>query len=156
MRFDQRIEVQRTVTEVWGFLWDIERLARCLPSCKEVREVEPQQRYAVVIEERVGPFKARFEMDVSVVERVAEHPVRHLLFRDLDRAGSHQPAVECGATVGGDTAQLDQQVRELIGGRCLLGIAQEDTEARSVPRSAGAEAGAGRDRVVRGDRERFG
>ena len=72
MRFDQRIEVNRTVAEVWEFLWDIERLARCLPSCKEVREVEAQQRYAVVMEERVGPFKARFEMTVTVAERIAE------------------------------------------------------------------------------------
>ena len=84
MRFDQRIEVQRPLADVWEFLWDIERLARCLPSCKDVREVEPQQRYTVVMEERVGPFKARFEMDVRVAELVPERLVR-LEARGMDK-----------------------------------------------------------------------
>ena len=107
MRFDQRIEVQRPVADVWVFLWDIERLARCLPSCKEVREVEPQQRYAVVMEERVGPFKARFEMDVSVAERVPERLVR-LEARGTDKKLGASTRVEMEVkleeTPGGGTA----------------------------------------------------
>ena len=76
MRFEQRIEVPADSAGVWAFLWDVERLARCLPGCQEAREVEPGERYTVVTEERVGPFRARFEMDVRVVERVAGRLVR--------------------------------------------------------------------------------
>ncbi len=76
MRFEQRIEVGATPEKVWEFLWDFERLARCLPGCKEVKEVEPHQRYEVTVEERVGPFKVRFEMDVQVTEQVPQKLVR--------------------------------------------------------------------------------
>jgi carbon monoxide dehydrogenase subunit G len=76
MRFEQRLEVQAEVAEVWGFLWDVQRLARCLPGCQEVRELQPQKSYEVVVEERVGPFNARFEMDVEVKEMRPEQLVR--------------------------------------------------------------------------------
>ena len=68
MRFDERIEVKANTTEVWSFLWDVERVAKCLPGCQEVRVLEPQKKYAVVIMERVGPFKARFDNTVDVLE----------------------------------------------------------------------------------------
>ena len=76
MRFEQRIDVKAGTAEVWEFLWDIERLARCVPGCQEVRELEPQRRYSLVLEERVGPFKAHFDMDVIVQEREPERMVR--------------------------------------------------------------------------------
>ena len=76
MRFERRIEVKAGVAEVWEFLWDIKRLARCVPGCQEVRELEPQRRYSLVLEERVGPFKAHFDMDVIVQECEPERMVR--------------------------------------------------------------------------------
>ena len=75
MRFEERIEVQTGKTAVWRFLWDVERVARCMPGCQEVREVSPE-RYEVVIEERMGPFKIRFDMEVEVLERKEEELVR--------------------------------------------------------------------------------
>ena len=62
--------------EVWQFLWDVERVAKCMPGFQEVREVSPEQRYEVVIEERMGPFKIRFDMEVEVLERREEELVR--------------------------------------------------------------------------------
>ncbi|MCZ6614842.1 MAG: SRPBCC domain-containing protein [Chloroflexi bacterium] len=76
MHFEERIEVQTGKAEVWKFLWDVERVARCMPGCQEVREVSPGQRYEVVIEERMGPFKIRFDMEVEVLERKEEELVR--------------------------------------------------------------------------------
>ena len=107
MRFEQRIEVPADAASVWAFLWDVERLARCLPGCQEAREVEPGERYSVVTEERVGPFRARFEMDVRVVERVAGRLVRlRAEGRDRKLAASTrvelEVALEEGA--GGGTA----------------------------------------------------
>ena len=76
MRFEQRIEVQADVATVWDFLWEVERLAKCLPGCQEVQVVEPEQRYQAVVEERIGPFRGRFEVDVNVQERETERLVR--------------------------------------------------------------------------------
>ena len=107
MRFEQRIEVPADSAGVWEFLWDVERLARCLPGCQEAREVEPGKRYSVVTEERVGPFRARFEMDVRVVERVAGRLVR-LRAEGRDRKLAASTRVELEVTLeersGGGTA----------------------------------------------------
>jgi carbon monoxide dehydrogenase subunit G len=78
MRFDQRIEVKAGPEEVWAFLWEVERVARCLPGCQEVRETEPQKKYDVVVEQRVGQFKVRFNMAVSIVDMEAQRFVRLL------------------------------------------------------------------------------
>ena len=68
MRFDQQIEVNADVDEVWELLWDIPRLTGCVPGCEGAEEVVPGKEYRVVVTERVGPFKARFEMKVDVIE----------------------------------------------------------------------------------------
>ena len=76
MRLEQRIEVKAGPEEVWAFLWEVERLARCLPGCEEVRETEPQKSYEVVVAQRVGQFKARFNMTVSVVGMETQRSIR--------------------------------------------------------------------------------
>ena len=113
MRFEQRIEVKVDVSKVWEFLWDVERLARCLPGCQEAREIEPHQKYEVVVEERIGPFKARFEMDVSVVEMDKERRVRLL-------------AVGKDKKLGASTrTELDVQLEALPSGGTALEIVAE-------------------------------
>jgi len=68
VRFTKDIEVSRTPERVWGFLWDVERVAKCLPGCEDARTVIPRQRYAAVVAERVGPFKVRFPLEIEVLE----------------------------------------------------------------------------------------
>jgi carbon monoxide dehydrogenase subunit G len=76
MHFEQTVEVDTDTKTVWKFLWEVERLARCLPGCQEVEEIEPQKKYTVVVEERIGPFKAKFKMDVEVLDFDLESRVR--------------------------------------------------------------------------------
>ena len=83
MRFEERVEVPTGKAAVWRFLWDVERVAQCMPGFQEVREVSPEQ-YEVVIEERMGPFKIRFDMEMEVLERREEELVR-LQVRGSDR-----------------------------------------------------------------------
>lgn len=68
MKFEKAIAVAAAPQEVWTFLWDVERVARCLPGCREVRTIAPRERYAAVISERVGPFKVQFPMEIQVLE----------------------------------------------------------------------------------------
>ena len=113
MRFEQRIEVKLDVPKVWEFLWDMERLARCLPGCQDVQELEAHQKYEVVVEERIGPFKARFEMDVNVVEMDQERRVQ-LLAVGKDR--------KLGAST---RTELDVQLETMASGGTALGIVAE-------------------------------
>lgn len=68
MKFEKAITVAAAPQEVWAFLWDVERVARCLPGCREVRTIAPRERYAAVISERVGPFKVQFPVEIQVLE----------------------------------------------------------------------------------------
>lgn len=66
MEFEQRIAVTASPDKVWALLWDINRMASCIPGCKEAREVEPHRRYTAVVAERVGPFKVQFPLEILV------------------------------------------------------------------------------------------
>lgn len=74
MKFEKELTVAAPPDRVWAFLWEIERVTRCLPGCTEARTVAPRERYEAVITERVGPFKVRFPLEIHVLE--AEAPVR--------------------------------------------------------------------------------
>jgi carbon monoxide dehydrogenase subunit G len=74
VEFTREITVTAAPEQVWAFLWDVERLARCIPGCQSARAVEPHARYEAVIAERVGPFKVTFPLDIEVLE--AQAPTR--------------------------------------------------------------------------------
>lgn len=74
MKLEKEISVPTAPDKVWAFLWDVERVARCLPGCRDVRTVVPHERYEAVVAERVGPFKVQFPLEIRVVE--AEEPRR--------------------------------------------------------------------------------
>ncbi len=76
MRLEKEIEVPSAPETVWAFLSDIERLAHCLPGCRDVRALVPHERYEAVISERVGPFSVRIPLDIQVTE--ADEPCRRL------------------------------------------------------------------------------
>ena len=57
-----------SVDEAWAFLWQTERLAACLPGCTEAVEVSPGERYVARFEDRIGPYRAQFDLDIQVQE----------------------------------------------------------------------------------------
>jgi len=68
MRFSKEIVVARAPERVWAFLWDVERVAKCLPGCREARTVVTYERYAAIVGERVGPFTVQFPLEIQVLE----------------------------------------------------------------------------------------
>jgi carbon monoxide dehydrogenase subunit G len=68
MRFSREIPLAVEPGRVWDLLWDVGRVARCLPGSREIREVIPHQRYEALIDERVGPFTMRFPLQIEVLE----------------------------------------------------------------------------------------
>ncbi len=69
MDLSARTTIQQDPETVWRGLWDIEEVARCIQGCGDVEVLEPNERYAVVVKERVGPFSVNFKMELEVVER---------------------------------------------------------------------------------------
>lgn len=76
MTFEKEITVSVPPEEIWAFLWDVDRVARCLPGCREVRTVSPHERYEAVVSERVGPFKVQFPLEIQVLEAEAPTHLR--------------------------------------------------------------------------------
>src|SRR5215510_8335525 len=68
MRFETQVTVQVPRQSVWNFLWDVPRLAACVPGCEEVQEIVPNTRYQAVVRDRVGPFTLRVPLAVEVLE----------------------------------------------------------------------------------------
>ena len=53
---------------MWSFLWDVPRLAACVPGCSEASPTDDPHRFHAVVAERVGPFQVRFQLEIRVVE----------------------------------------------------------------------------------------
>jgi carbon monoxide dehydrogenase subunit G len=74
MHFSEQIEVPLPVDAAWSFVWQVDQTAACLPGCVGVTEIEAGHLYRARIEDRVGPYKIGFDLDVVIEE--AEPPNR--------------------------------------------------------------------------------
>ena len=122
MRFEERIEVKAPAEDVWGLLWDIERLARCLPGCEAINELEPRRKYDAVVVERIGPFQARFGLELSVTKVDPERFVQlEVTGKDRKLAASMRGVMEARLERTGDEGTVldiiaDVQVTGKIAG----------------------------------------
>jgi uncharacterized protein len=71
MRFAKEVTIQAARQVVWDFLWDISRLASCVPGCQAVETLEPYVRYQATVQERVGPFRVKVPLHIDIVEHKA-------------------------------------------------------------------------------------
>jgi carbon monoxide dehydrogenase subunit G len=143
------IELPRSPDDAWAALWDVPAVARCLPGCQAVEEIEPRRRYRATVKDRVGPFAVTIPLDVGVDASDAERalwvhasgrdsalgsPVRMTLTARLTAgdAGGSRLTLDAQAEVGGKLAALGQAVihrktRDLL-----------DAFARNLGRTFGA------------------
>ena len=68
MHFSEQLQVPAPIAVAWEFIWDAPRLARCLPGCVNVQEIEAGQSYRARFEDHVGPYKVGFDLDIQVKE----------------------------------------------------------------------------------------
>jgi carbon monoxide dehydrogenase subunit G len=76
VKLERQIAVTASPEEVWRLFWDIPRLASCIPGCTSARAESEPQRYAAVIEVRVGRFRVEFELTIIVGETVEGEVIR--------------------------------------------------------------------------------
>ena len=107
MKVEREISIKAPREAVWDFLWDVPRLAACVPGAKEVRTLVDGKRYAAVVAEKVGPFKVRFPLEIEVLE---VDPPAHL----RARAGGRDAAVD-----GLVKVDLDVSLKAVEGGTAL-------------------------------------
>jgi carbon monoxide dehydrogenase subunit G len=74
--FHETLRLQASPDAVWRTVSDIPTVLSWISIVGSVQEVEPGERYAVVLEDRLGPFKLRADLDVAVGERVEGRSIR--------------------------------------------------------------------------------
>lgn len=113
--FNRSARVGADAATTWSALTDVDRLARWVGILHDVKEIERLDTYTAVLEDRVGPFKLRANLDVDV--KVPEEGVRvEVSASGRDRAVDSKIAINAVLTIAesasGTTVQLvgDYQV----------------------------------------------
>ena len=52
--------------KVWEFLWDIEKLSRCIPGCQNVKTLKEREKYELTVKDNVGPISVQFDLLADV------------------------------------------------------------------------------------------
>ena len=71
--FTKTIQLTASPTAVWDAMLDVRRVASWLSIVRDVRDVEPPRRYTALLEDRLGPFAMRADLDVTVDADVDHH-----------------------------------------------------------------------------------
>ena len=75
MRVTRELVIETPPEALWPILWDVPRMAACLPGCAEAEEVVPHSRYRARMTQKVGPIRLSVPLDVEIL---ASEPPRHL------------------------------------------------------------------------------
>ena len=66
MKFQGNLLIARPVEKVWEFLWDIERLSRCIPGCESVKTIKEREKYELKVKDSVGPITVHLDLLADV------------------------------------------------------------------------------------------
>jgi len=110
--FRESFSVDRPVAECWDVLVDVARVSGWVSVVGEVTEHEHLSRYSAVLEDRLGPFKLRADLEVEVVS--INEPSSIVIRADgEDRAGVAR--ITMGATLA--LEEIDAGCRVSIEGQ---------------------------------------
>lgn len=69
--FERRVELSCSVDTAWAWVSNFQAIANSISVVDSVGEVEPWVTYGAVLADRVGPFRLRADLVVTVEEMVA-------------------------------------------------------------------------------------
>ena len=121
MRATRELLVETPPEALWPLLWDVPRMAACLPGCTDAQEVTPHQRYRARMTQKVGPISLSVPLDVEIL---AAEPPRHLALSARGRDPlvgaeiSMRVTIDCEPAVGGARLSIgaEGQVLGKLGG----------------------------------------
>jgi uncharacterized protein len=64
--FTRTIELATPPATVWAAMLDVRRVASWLSIVRDVRDVDPPRHYTALLEDRLGPFAMRADLEVTV------------------------------------------------------------------------------------------
>lgn len=118
------IELPLAPPEAWNALRDVPKMARCVPGCGDVQEVEAGRRYRATVQQRMGPFNV--ELPLEVVVDSLEDGVRLAVKatgRDKVLSSPVKVSMIIALAPGGPGTMLTLQGKAEVGGK-LAGLGQ--------------------------------
>lgn len=135
MKFVERIEVPVPLAEAWDFMWEVQRVARCLPGCVRVEEIEPGKTYKARFEDHVGPYKVNFALNVVIDEADPPTSLRLLATGQDSRLGVSQKVALVATLRAVDAARTALEVDadvQVLGKMATLGQFVIQRKAKEV------------------------
>ena len=110
-------------TAVWAYIWDPEKMSRCVPGVEQV-VAESEDTYSVRVKTRVGFLSATFNLGVKIME--AQEPVRLMsVFEGKDsKIASRLKQVNTMELVDGSATRTEMRYKSevtLMGKLATLG-----------------------------------
>jgi hypothetical protein len=68
MKIEKTFTITAPQEQVWSFITDPQKVARCIPGCEGAEEKE-RGRYAAAIIVKVGPIRTTFDLDIEQTEQ---------------------------------------------------------------------------------------
>lgn len=65
-RFHRELSVAASPEESWAALTDVPRLVGWVTIVEDAQEIEPLSRYTAVLMDRLGPFKLRADLEITL------------------------------------------------------------------------------------------
>jgi carbon monoxide dehydrogenase subunit G len=115
--FAKTIRLDASPDAVWHAVRDVHRVASWLSIVREVRDVEPPRRYSALLEDRLGPFAMRADLDLTV--ETIEPRRLHVSAGGEDRQVASRIAatIELAVEPDGDGTSLEVTGRYEVTGR---------------------------------------
>jgi carbon monoxide dehydrogenase subunit G len=116
--FNKTIQLSASVPTVWDAILDVRRVASWLSIVRDVKDADPPRRYAALLEDRLGPFAMRADLDVTV-EADADRHRMHVAAAGEDRqvASRISAAIDLALEPAGEGTAVTVTGRYEITGR---------------------------------------
>ncbi len=115
--FAKTIHLDASPAAAWDAVNDVRRVASWLSIVREVRDVEPPRRYAALLEDRLGPFAMRADLDLTVERADGRHMRVSAAGEDRQVASRIAAAIELAVEPDGAGTSLVVTGRYEVTGR---------------------------------------
>jgi carbon monoxide dehydrogenase subunit G len=117
MKFQGNLVIGRPVEKVWDFLWDIEKLSRCIPGCESVKTIKEREKYELQVKDSVGPITVHFDL-IAEVKKLEPLKRIEIAMEGKDfKAGGLRQTMALALTAKGNDTELGFETDVNVFGR---------------------------------------
>jgi uncharacterized protein len=116
MKFQGNLLIARPIEKVWEFLWDIEKLSKCIPGCQAVKTVKERERYELSVKDSVGPITVQLEL-LADVKKLEPLKRIEIVMQGKDKAGGVRQTMVLALASRENDTQVDFETDVNVFGR---------------------------------------